>query len=44
MTNKSNSSQCTKKTVTLTYRGVKYKSPARYSAPELEQIKVGTTV
>ena len=38
------SNKCSKKTVTLTYRGVKYKSPVRYSAPELEEVKVGTTV
>ena len=44
MTNKSNSFQCAKKTITLTYRGVKYKSPVRPLAPELEEIKVGTTV
>ena len=43
MTNKSKSSQCSKKTVTLTYRGVKYKAPVRPSAVVLEELKVGMT-
>ena len=43
MTNKSKSNKCSKKTVTLTYRGVKYKAPVRYSAPVLEELKVGMT-
>lgn len=43
MTSKSNSSQCTKKTVTLTYRGVKYKAPVRPYEPWLEELKVGMT-
>jgi hypothetical protein len=38
------SSKCSKKTVTLTYRGVKYKSSVRPLALEFEEIKVGTTV
>ena len=43
MTNKSKSSQCTKKTDTLTYRGVKYKAPVRPYEQWLEELKVGMT-
>ena len=43
MTSKAKSSQCTKKTVTLTYRGVKYKAPVRPYEQWLEELKVGMT-
>ena len=37
------SKKCSKKTVTLTYRGVKYKAPVRPYEQWLEELKVGMT-
>ena len=41
MVNQSN--KCSKKTVTLTYRGVKYKAQVRPYEQWLEELKVGMT-